>query len=118
MKIWVDDVRPAPSGYVWLRTTSDAIRFISRQELTYQQLINAVPAVEHFTLPKVENERIELIDLDHDAGDYASYGGDYIKILDWLEQTGRSYPIHIHSMNPVGVQNMRTIIQKNGWKEV
>ena len=27
-------------------------------------------------------------------------------------------PIHIHSMNVVGVQNMRAIIQRNGWKEV
>ena len=68
------------------------------------------------------NERrkvqIELIDIDHDAGDYAQYGGDYIKLLDWLEETGRNYPIHIHSMNPVGVANMRRIIERNGWKEI
>ena len=61
---------------------------------------------------------IEVIDLDHDAGDYVSDGGDYIKLLDWLEATGRNYPIRIHSMNPVGVENMRRIIQKNGWTEV
>lgn len=62
--------------------------------------------------------RIEFIDIDHDAGDYASDGGDYIKLLDWLEETGRDYPIHIHSMNSVGVENMRRIIQRNGWKEI
>ena len=62
--------------------------------------------------------KIELIDIDHDAGDYVSDGGDYIKLLDWLEETGRSYPIHIHSMNPVGVANMRCIINRNGWVEV
>ena len=61
---------------------------------------------------------IKLIDIDHDAGEYAQYGGDYIKLLDWLEETGRNYPIRIHSMNPVGVQNMRAIIQRNGWTEV
>ena len=60
----------------------------------------------------------ELIDIDHDAGDWAEFGGDYIKLLDWLEETGRNYPIHIHSMNVVGVANMRRIIQRNGWKEV
>jgi hypothetical protein len=60
----------------------------------------------------------ELIDMDHDAGDYAQFGGDYIKLLDWLEETGRNYPIRIHSMNPVGVANMRAIIEKNGWKEI
>jgi hypothetical protein len=61
---------------------------------------------------------IEVLDIDHDAGDYAYDGGDYIKLLDWLEETGRNYPIRIHSANPVGVQNMRAIIRKNGWKEV
>ena len=61
---------------------------------------------------------IEVIDLDHDAGDYADDGGDYIKILDYLEETERDYPIHIHSMNPVGVENMRRIIRRNEWTEV
>lgn len=61
---------------------------------------------------------VKLIDIDHDAGEYAQYGGDYIKLLDWLEETGRNYPIRIHSMNPVGVENMRRIIERNGWTEV
>jgi hypothetical protein len=61
---------------------------------------------------------VEIIDIGHDAGNYACYGGDYIKLLDWLEETGRNYPIRIHSMNPVGVANMRVIIERNGWKEI
>ena len=59
---------------------------------------------------------IKLIDIDYDAGDYGP--PDYIKLLDWLEETDRNYPIRIHSMNPVGVANMRRIIERNGWKEV
>ena len=61
--------------------------------------------------------KIEL-SVDHDAGDYVNEGGDYIKILDWLEGIGRNYPIRIHSQNPVGVANMRAIIERNGWREV
>ena len=61
---------------------------------------------------------LELIDIDHDAGEYASQGGDYIKLLDWLEATNRNYPVRIHSANPVGVANMRRIIQRNGRTEV
>ena len=64
------------------------------------------------------NVKIELIDLDHDAGEFVRFGGDYIKFLDWLEETGRSYPIRIHSMNTVGKMNMRAIIRRNGWVEV
>lgn len=71
------------------------------------------------TISVIKNSRdISLIDIDHDAGIYYSDGGDYIRILDWLEEHGYSYPIRIHSMNPVGVQNMRSIIQHNGWMEV
>ena len=98
MKIWVDDVRPAPEGYVWSTSVALTIGLVAGYESSGQI--------------------IELIDLDHDAGDYARLGGDYIKILDWFEKTGRSYPIRIHSQNPVGVQNMRAIIQRNGWTEV
>ena len=61
---------------------------------------------------------IELVDLDHDAGDYATYGGDYIRVLDFMEKNMYNHPIRIHSMNPVGRENMRAIIRRNGWKEV
>ena len=98
MKLWIDDVRPAPEGYVWLKSVDEAKEFIVWCECT--QIL------------------FELIDIDHDAGDYASDGGDYIKLLDWLEETGRNYPIRVHSQNPVGVENMRRIIERNGWKEV
>ena len=103
MKLWIDDIRPAPEGYIWCHSVYRAIKEIEifEQNISYDSL-----------------EKIELIDIDHDAGDYARYGGDYIKLLDWLEETGRSYPIRIHSQNPVGVANMRAIIQRNGWKEV
>ena len=98
MKLWVDDVRPAPVGYVWCKSVAQAIGWIHAYERN--------------------REIIEIIDIDHDAGDYAHLGGDYIKLLDWLEETGRNYPIRIHSMNPVGRENMRAIIRRNGWTEV
>lgn len=109
MKIWVDDVRPAPEGYVWCKSVNETKRQIINYEFQYKNI-----KMDNSHL----NYKIELIDIDHDAGDYAYDGGDYIKLLDWLEETGRNYPVHIHSMNPVGVENMRTIIRKNNWKEV
>ena len=103
MKLWIDDVRPAPEGYVWIKSVNKAIHIIEDIEF----------------LCRTESAwKITIIDIDHDAGEYALLGGDYIKLLDWLEETGRNYPIHIHSMNPVGVANMRQIIQRNGWTEV
>ena len=99
LKIWVDDVRPAPEGYVWLKSVNEVKKYLADPHILY-------------------NYEISLIDLDHDAGDYAKDGGDYVRILDYLELVGYSGDLRIHSMNPVGVQNMRNIIQKNGWREI
>ena len=99
MKIWIDDIRPAPKSYVAWCTSVDAAKLY-------------IQACENNSI------KIELIDLDHDAGEYATYGGDYINLLNWLEETGRQYPIKIHSMNPVGIENMRRIIKRNKWEEI
>ena len=95
MKLWIDDLREAPEGFLRVYTVEQAKR-----------------AIEYFE----KKDGIELISIDHDAGDYGP--PDYIKVLDWLEETGRSYPIRIHSQNVVGVENMRRIIERNGWREV
>ena len=92
MKIWVDDVRTAPSGYVWCKSVNQAREAILQAE--------------------EKQEPIELIDLDHDAGDYAADGGDYIKLLDWMAETGRKYPVRLHTANPVGRANMQRLIDR------
>lgn len=112
MKLWVDDIRPAPEGYIWCKSVNEAkerIQYIERINQRYRT---------HTSAGIEDEDEIELIDIDHDAGEYAADGGDYIKLLDWLEKTNRDYPIHIHSMNVVGVENMRRIIQRNGWREI
>lgn len=102
IKIWIDDVRPIPNTeeYIAVKSVNEAKQLIESIEKGNTCLI------------------IECIDIDHDAGDYAYDGGDYIKLLDWLEMRGSCYPIHIHSMNPVGIANMRAIIKNNGWLEI
>ena len=107
MKLWIDDVRPAPRGYFHAYSVEQA-----------KTLIKLAEFHDLYTFVLDDGPMIELIDIDHDAGDYAFDGGDYIKLLNWLEETGRNYPIRIHSMNPVGRENMRRIIQRNGWTEV
>ena len=53
MKIWLDDIRKAPEGYVHCHSVNEAISVI-----------------------KHAKEPVELLDLDHDLGDYAVDGGD------------------------------------------
>lgn len=95
MKLWVDDIRPAPDGFIWCKSVNQAKA--------------AITAYEH----QYSCDNI-LIDLDND-------GDDYFKILDWLEgknivDTG--YFFKIHSKNPVGIMKMEDIIRHNGWRLV
>ena len=91
MKIWLDDVRPAPEGYTHCHSVREAIEAIEKGEKT---------------------EEIEIVDCDHDLGDYACDGGDGIKLLDWLVERGTLYPVRLHTMNPVGRENMQRIINR------
>ena len=114
MKLWIDDVRPAPEGYKWCKSVNEAKNAIADANANFvRSCKNGLPN---------EDLLIDFISLDHDAGQYASDGGDYIRLLDWIEWLyhgqGTHIKFHIHSMNPVGVANMRAIIQRNGWTEV
>ena len=92
-KIWVDDIRPIPAGYdKWFKSVDETISYLK----------------DHWS-------EVTLLDIDHDSGDYFPQGGDYIKILDWLEEHQIALTISIHSGNPVGIRNMMRIIQHNGW---
>lgn len=86
MKLWVDDMRPAPQGYYWCKTVDNTI-----------DLLND-PFID-----------IEELNLDHDAGDMVEWGGDYIEILNYMEMchyeynTDFDFVIKFHSANPVGI---------------
>lgn len=94
MILWVDDLRQPPKGdYYWVKSVNEA-------------------------KTAIQNNEFEYIDLDHDAGTYAYDGGDYIKLLDWMEENLIYIPIHIHTMNIVGRCAIRRIIRRNHWKEI
>lgn len=101
IKIWIDDIREAPEGFKWFKSVNDFIDWCHERN---------------------DFSDVTLIDTDHDAGDYQSQGGDYIRCFDYLEFCGcKNVTIHIHSANPVGANNIRRIISKNkerGWREI
>ena len=95
MKLWIDDIRPAPDGFIWCKSINQAKA--------------AITAYEH----QYSCDNI-LIDLDNDAA-------DYFKILDWLKEKNivdTGYFFKIHSKNPVGIMKMEDIIRHNGWRLV
>jgi len=79
MKVWLDDCRPAPSGWVWVKWPRDAIRLLQDYEVTH-------------------------LSLDHDLGNDEVIGTGYDVVL-WLEEKahtkGTKLPssISIHTAN-------------------
>lgn len=92
IKIWLDDERPAPEGLYHCHSVNETKKIIEECEK--------------------DGTTIILLDLDHDLGEYAQDGGDAIKLVDWLAETERFYPINIHTMNPVGRINMQREIDR------
>lgn len=90
MKIWLDDIRREPKGFVRCRSVNEAKALISQHP-----------------------GEIELLDLDHDLGFYAKDGGDGIKLLDWLVETENFIPVKLHTANPVGRMNMKRLIKRH-----
>lgn len=93
MKIWLDDVRPTPAGWVRCYSTN---QFIALMEKTI-------------------NLKAEAASLDHDLGDYHNDGGDGYKAVLWMaEHEVWPNQINVHSANPVGVQRMLGLIDHYG----
>lgn len=90
MKIWIDDIRLVPEGFVWVKSSKEAIDVIERNW-----------------------DDIELISFDHDlGGDDTSY-----IVAKWIEEqvwNGRrmTAELKIHSSNPVGRTNLYWAFQK------
>lgn len=96
IKFWLDDLRTEPEGFVHVKSVNQAIREIEKCNK--------------------EGATIELLDLDHDLGDFAKDGGDAIRLLDYLVERKTFYPIRIHTANPVGRANMQRMIERY-WPE-
>lgn len=92
IKIWLDDVREAPEGYCHCHSVNETVKKIIKCEREY--------AV------------IDEINCDYDLGDYAYDGGDGIKLIDWLAKRKTYYHIALHTVNPVGRENMQREIDR------
>lgn len=83
LKIWIDDIRSAPDGYIHLKTQAEFEAF----------LIN-------------NPQHIHVLDLDHDLGEGEPTGYDIIK---WLHTNlPDRFPtvVACHSSNPPGKMNI------------
>ena len=103
MKLWLDDVRPAPAGWTIARTAQEAIALL-------------------------DQETFDEISLDHDLGatpedGMFAAGGSLETGLDVAlhiaaGNLSRTTPIRLHTWNPAGAQRMMHTLQDAGFINV
>lgn len=91
MRIWLDDIRPAPEGWVWKKNSSEILVTIIHN-----------------------SHLIEEISFDHDLGEDSLSGYDVLNVIETMvfNKTWEGLlNFHVHSANPVGRKNMERVIE-------
>jgi hypothetical protein len=85
MRVWLDDTRPAPQGWVWARTVQEILWLLSQGHVTDLSL--------DYDLPQTDPDRCGL------------------EVLIALWEAGAGHPtLHLHTANPVGAAKMAVLI--------
>ena len=91
MRLWLDDVRPAPKGWVWVKTVDDTIR-------------------------RIELGGVTEVSLDHDL-DYSDPQRTGSEVADYIRRralAGQEIPVvHVHTANPIGGAQMALSRQRS-----
>lgn len=95
MKIWLDDIRPAPDNWIWLKNSLEFSKY---------EILNGFV-----------NGEVEAISFDHDLGEDSHSGYWCVCVLEELVYSARMYKrdlpeFTIHSANPVGRRNIQRAI--------
>jgi hypothetical protein len=91
LRLWLDDIRPAPEGWLHVKTAREAIAELRKGQVT-------------------------TISLDHDLGDDVVFGTGY-DVAKFIEEAAYHNTLprlqwKVHSGNSVGARNMRLALVK------
>jgi hypothetical protein len=86
MKLWIDDERPAPEGWLWVKTSFDAIEALLHND-------------------------IEEISFDHDLGGHDTT----MRVVEFIEERAYFKKMtrikwNVHSANPAGRKNLEAAL--------
>lgn len=97
--IYIDDMRqPLIPDALWVKSYDEAIAAL----------------IDITDLMDVDDSISLVVDFDHDLGERKT-GYDIAK---WLIDNGYIGKFRIHSMNPVGANNIRQLLKHYGWTEI
>ena len=100
MRVWLDDIRPAPNGWIHVKTAPECIELLKGGKVTH-------------------------ISLDHDLGmdNWVSPNNGY-DVAKWIEENAYNGSLNkikcrVHTQNPIGRKNICMALQNafRYWKE-
>lgn len=106
IKLWHDDVRPAPEGWVWARTNESAIGHLRKGSVDEISLDHDLG----LGLDHLSEEQI-----DEDPELLFSQGTGY-DLVGWMVESGNvPETITVHSWNPAGASKMAAKFNDHGY---
>lgn len=112
MKLWLDDIRPAPEGWTHVKTVQDAITFLKTGQVTEASLDHDLGACDECLRGMTEAQW--LVEAGYKSMPNCDHFGTGYNLVCWMEENN-VWPslIRVHSSNPVGRQRMQQVINKH-----
>lgn len=111
IKLWHDDVRPAPEGWLWARTNEDARKILREQEVVEISLDHDL-GLHDVDVPDPALDPDGFIDAVAGRGQSSETGLDLVV---WMVENNKvPKRVTIHSWNPDGARYMAARLNRAG----
>jgi len=108
MKLWHDDIRPAPEGWEWARTNDEAIAYLEKFPVEEISLDHDL-GLDYIELPEDPDELITVLQLRGQADENGFHLAVWMCYNEKLPEK-----ITIHSWNPDGAKRMAAVFNDYG----
>lgn len=114
VKLWLDDVRPAPDGWLWARTNAEARATLAANEVVECSLDHDLGLHDEDPALYDELQRNDP-NAAHEAFMSKRSEDNGYRLCCWMVAHDLVPPVvTIHSWNPGGAQNMRAVLAAVG----
>ncbi len=113
MKLWLDDIRPAPEGWTWVYTVQAAAAKLEQGIVTEASLDHDLGACVVCLEGKSPEQWLE--EHNYQSMPNCKHFGTGYDLVCWMEETGH-WPHNkptVHSANPAGKKRMQMVIDKH-----
>lgn len=112
MKLWLDDIRPAPPGWYGVKNIREAKDALMSGQVTHASLDHDLGACDECMAGRTPEQW--LAEHNNQAMPNCTHFGTGYDLVTWMEENNvwPSEAILVHSANPVGRARMQQVMMK------